>query len=65
WLAAHGGIETSEMDRVFNNGLGMIAVVDPLEADQLQADLVAAGENVYAIGEVVRHLPDQALVHIS
>ncbi|NCW19874.1 MAG: phosphoribosylformylglycinamidine cyclo-ligase, partial [Betaproteobacteria bacterium] len=41
WLQEQGGIETAEMDRVFNNGLGMIAVVDADQADALQAALSA------------------------
>lgn len=65
WLAEAGAIERAEMDRVFNNGLGMIAVVDPQQADQIQAELRAAGERVFAIGEVVRRVPGRPIVDIS
>ena len=65
WLAEEGAIESAEMDRVFNNGLGMIAVVDPQEAQQIQAELVAAGEKVFVIGSVVKQVPGRPIVDIS
>ena len=65
WLAEEGAIESAEMDRVFNNGLGMIAVVDPQEAQQIQAELVAAGEKVFVIGNVVKQVPGCPIVDIS
>jgi phosphoribosylformylglycinamidine cyclo-ligase len=65
WLAEEGAIESAEMDRVFNNGLGMIAVVDPQEAQQIQAELVAAGEKVFVIGNVVKQVPGRPIVDIS
>ena len=65
WLAEEGAIESAEMDRVFNNGLGMIAVVDPKEAQQIQAELVAAGEKVFVIGSVVKRVPGRPIVDIS
>lgn len=65
WLAEEGAIESAEMDRVFNNGLGMIAVVDPKEAQQIQAELVAAGEKVFVIGNVVKQVPGRPIVDIS
>lgn len=65
WLAEEGAIESAEMDRVFNNGLGMIAVVDPKEAQQIQAELVAAGEKVFVIGSVVKQVPGRPIVEIS
>lgn len=64
WLQEHGSIETSEMDRVFNNGLGMIAVVDAENADRLQAQLTAAGETVYQVGEVIAHKTGSPLVDL-
>lgn len=65
WLAEEGAIESAEMDRVFNNGLGMIAVVDPQEAQQIQAELVAAGEKVFVIGNVLKQVPGRPIVDIS
>jgi phosphoribosylformylglycinamidine cyclo-ligase len=52
WLARHGNIETDEMRRTFNCGVGMIVAV---AADDLAAALSAlrdAGENAWHIGQV-------------
>ena len=40
------------MDRVFNMGVGMVAVVDPVDADAVLDRLRAAGEAVWLLGEV-------------
>ena len=53
WLARTGGVETSEMLRAFNCGLGMVLVVAPDRADALAELLSAAGEAVARIGTVV------------
>jgi len=52
-LAARGGVEEAEMDRVFNMGVGMIAVVSPSEVEGLLGDLARAGETAWTIGSVV------------
>jgi phosphoribosylformylglycinamidine cyclo-ligase len=41
------------MARVFNCGLGMIAVVAPADADAIAAVLTAAGEQVHRVGRIV------------
>jgi phosphoribosylformylglycinamidine cyclo-ligase len=53
WLAAAGGISANEMLRTFNCGIGMIAVLDPDGADAATEQLVANGETVLRLGEVV------------
>ena len=53
WLAEHGNIETAEMRRTFNCGVGMVVVVD---ADKAQAaiDLLNEnGESAWQIGRIV------------
>jgi phosphoribosylformylglycinamidine cyclo-ligase len=50
-----GKIEPSEMDRTFNNGIGMIAVVAASEANSVIRFLKRKKENCWLIGEVVRH----------
>ena len=52
FLQAQGNIEPGEMARTFNCGIGMVLAVKPEEADTLAADLTAAGETVYRIGDV-------------
>ena len=54
WLQAAGDIEQEEMDRVFNEGLGMVMVVSPYYADAVMRSLEAAGEAVYVLGRTVR-----------
>ena len=52
WLAQTGGVETPEMLRVFNCGVGMAVVVtDPLAAAEV---LTREGETVFPLGTVER-----------
>ncbi|EKM61269.1 uncharacterized protein PHACADRAFT_111657 [Phanerochaete carnosa HHB-10118-sp] len=52
FLMAHGGVEPLEMARTFNNGIGMVLIVDRTNMDAVVQKLVAAGEQVFRIGEV-------------
>ena len=52
WLQKTAGIDDIEMNRTFNNGIGMVVVVDAANADATAATLRAAGEQVYAIGTI-------------
>jgi phosphoribosylformylglycinamidine cyclo-ligase len=60
WLAVTGGVADAEMARVFNCGLGMIAVVAPADADAIAAMLAAAGEQVHRVGRIVARPADEA-----
>jgi phosphoribosylformylglycinamidine cyclo-ligase len=53
-LQQAGGVEQAEMDRVFNMGVGMIAIVPPADADAVVAALAAAGENAWVLGAIER-----------
>jgi len=53
WLKAEGGIESLEMHRVFNCGIGMVLMVPASEASAVAENLRQAGETVYALGEIV------------
>jgi phosphoribosylformylglycinamidine cyclo-ligase len=53
WLATAGGVADAEMARVFNCGLGMIAVVAAEDAAEIEALLASAGEQVYRVGRIV------------
>jgi len=52
WLQKVAGIADIEMNRTFNNGIGMVVVIDAAEAAACAATLRAAGEQVYEIGEI-------------
>ena len=51
-LAESGDVSTSEMDRVFNMGVGMVAVVAPTDADSVVEDLRRAGDHAWVLGRV-------------
>ena len=53
WLQRTAAIDDHEMNRTFNNGIGMVVVVAPGEAAQVAATLRAAGEQVHEIGQIV------------
>ncbi|MBB3930954.1 phosphoribosylformylglycinamidine cyclo-ligase [Kaistia hirudinis] len=53
WLARTGGVETREMLRTFNCGVGMIVVVAAEAADSVAASLQVEGERVMRLGSLV------------
>jgi phosphoribosylformylglycinamidine cyclo-ligase len=52
WLQATAGISDFEMNRTFNNGIGMVVVVAASDAAATAATLRAAGEQVFEIGAI-------------
>jgi len=52
WLQTSGNIETAEMRRTFNCGVGMIVVVDPAHADGALEIFRAAGEKAWRLGQI-------------
>lgn len=54
WLKEEGNIADSELYRVFNCGIGMVAVVGAAEAGAALKALRSAGESAWRIGRVVR-----------
>ena len=53
WLAEHGNIETSEMRRTFNCGVGMVVIVDSADADETVRILNEQGENAWKAGQII------------
>jgi len=51
-LAGHGGIGQGEMERVFNMGVGMVAVVGANDADGAFDLVNARGIRAWPVGEV-------------
>jgi len=52
WLQQKGGVSDEEMFRVFNCGIGMVAIVGEEKAELAIQQLRAAGERAYRIGRV-------------
>ncbi len=53
WLAESGNIETVEMRRTFNCGVGMVAVVDKLKVDEAIRILSDQGERAWPMGRIM------------
>lgn len=53
-LQRAGQVADAEMFRVFNMGIGYVAVVPVAEADAAMSALSEAGETVFSLGEIVR-----------
>ena len=52
WLQHLGKVETEEMYRVFNMGLGLALIVSPYYADSIRRTLSQRGHQSWVIGEV-------------
>lgn len=53
WLQERGGIETREMYRTFNCGIGMVICVPAGQADAAVKQLRQAGEDAHIIGKIL------------
>jgi phosphoribosylformylglycinamidine cyclo-ligase len=53
FLQGAGKIEEQEMMRVFNNGIGLVAVVPEKTAQDVLGRLAAMNEKAYVIGEII------------
>ena len=52
WLQDTAGIDDIEMNRTFNNGIGMVVVVDAQSANAVAQTLRDLGETVFEIGTI-------------
>ncbi len=52
WLQSEGPVETHEMLRTFNCGVGMVICVDKTQADTALTQLKHQGETAWVIGEI-------------
>jgi phosphoribosylformylglycinamidine cyclo-ligase len=62
WLQATAGIDDFEMNRTFNNGIGMVVVIDATNAQACAAMLRSAGETVYQIGVIAQRSDGAAVL---
>ena len=52
WLQTTAGIDDIEMNRTFNNGIGMVVVVGAAQAEACAQTLRAMGEQVFSMGRI-------------
>jgi phosphoribosylformylglycinamidine cyclo-ligase len=52
WLQAQGNLDTRELTRTFNSGIGMVLVAANADADKVIASLQASGEKPVVIGVI-------------
>ncbi|MGH1379077.1 MAG: phosphoribosylformylglycinamidine cyclo-ligase [Alphaproteobacteria bacterium] len=52
WLKKLGNLESSDLARTLNCGIGMVVICDPKHVDDIENSLISTGENVYRIGEI-------------
>jgi phosphoribosylformylglycinamidine cyclo-ligase len=64
WLQEQGNITDAELYRVFNCGIGMVAVVAPPDAARALKTLAGAGETAWRIGRIERRRTNAAQVVI-
>ena len=65
WLQETAGIDDIEMNRTFNNGIGMVLIVPAEAAEATAAALRAGGEAVYRIGAIAPRAAADAAVVIA
>jgi phosphoribosylformylglycinamidine cyclo-ligase len=61
WLQTTAGIDDTEMNRTFNNGIGMVVVIAANDASACAATLRASGEQVFEIGVIAERGNDAAV----
>ena len=65
WLQQAGNVDPVEMHRTFNCGIGMVVIVGAEDAERARAELEAAGETVWTIGEVTNSDNDTPDVQLT
>jgi phosphoribosylformylglycinamidine cyclo-ligase len=65
WLQRTAQIDDLEMNRTFNNGIGMVLVCAAAEADAVAAGLKAAGEAVFRLGAIAARAEGSASVVVA
>ncbi len=65
WIQKNGNIETHEMYRTFNCGVGMIVVVDKENAEKAVSVLNSSGEHAWVIGSIEKANDGEEQVEIK
>ena len=64
WLREQGNVAEQEMFRTFNCGIGMVVIVSKDDAASAISQLAAAGETVWAIGQIRARQGDEAQTQV-
>ncbi len=62
WLQQNGNVDTTEMRRTFNCGVGMAIIVDAANTDATIAKFNAAGETAWLLGRIDRAATEEQVV---
>ena len=62
WLQKEGNIDSHEMYRVLNCGVGMVVIISKESSRQAIEHLSACGENAWLIGEVVHSKGERVII---
>ncbi|MEW6561901.1 MAG: phosphoribosylformylglycinamidine cyclo-ligase [Pseudomonadota bacterium] len=65
WLREQGNVAAQEMFRTFNCGIGMVVIVSAEDAERAAAQLRAAGETVWPIGQIRARQGDEAQTQVK
>ncbi|MEJ2418003.1 MAG: phosphoribosylformylglycinamidine cyclo-ligase [Exilibacterium sp.] len=65
WLQEQGNVETREMYRTFNCGVGMVICVPPAQADTALQHLAAAGEQAFILGTIAAAASGEEQVELA
>ena len=65
WLQKAGNVETQEMYRTFNCGIGMVVIIAKEDADAVQAFLSEQGEIVYRLGVIRERNGDEHQTQVA
>lgn len=65
YMCKQGNVPPEEMFRTFNCGIGMVAIVDAEQADDICFQLAALGETSFVLGEVVARDGDEPVIEID
>ncbi len=65
WLQEKGNVETFEMYRTFNCGVGLVVALPKDQADAAVELLKAEGENAWVIGEIANAEAGEEQVEIK
>lgn len=64
WIQKNGNVDSMEMLRVFNCGIGMAVIVPADKAQTIANEFIDLGETVYQIGSIINAENDQRVKYI-